>query len=124
MPKAAEEAATQVTQQNEAQTEDNDNVDRGNLQPEESIQWNKDKKESDEEEEPKVHEYAVREGPKTKEEQFHFDLIQGDMELCRKDTRPHSADLLAEVMGEDILEMDLDDGGSEDLECNWISQAI
>ena len=88
----------------------------------------KQKKETEngdiEEEEVEQHGHVVFEGPKSKEEQYHFDLLGGEEEMVRKDKRPHSAELLAEVMGEEILEMDLDLDGLDDLECNWISQTV
>ena len=53
--------------------------------------------------------YTVIAGPQTGEEQFHFDLMCGHLDWGRNnDKEPHSADLFAEVLGTEILEMDAD----------------
>ena len=51
--------------------------------------------------------HLVYEGPKTAEEQYHSDLPWGEIGWVREADEPHTAYLLAEVLGVDSFEMDV-----------------
>ena len=63
----------------------------------------------DEEKDPEVQGHQTFEGPRTKEEQFHFDILGNDLDWTTTEAEPDTAKLVAEMLGTDSFEMEVDE---------------
>ena len=62
-----------------------------------------------EDEEPEQQGLVIYEGPWTKEEQFHYDIMFDEAEWKNKRNEPDTAKLVAEMLGTDSFDMEIEE---------------
>ena len=62
-----------------------------------------------EEDEPKAQGWVAYEGPRTKEEQHHHDILTDALEWKNEEKEPDTAKLVTEMLGTDSFEMEVDE---------------